>query len=77
VLHELNLDVVEFAVELLVVEIEAQCISDARVVDRGMDGLGQIVRVVVGVDPRFDASRRTIQRRPALAPPVGVKNQQR
>jgi VWFA-related protein len=28
------------------------------------------------VDPRFDASRRTIERRPALAPPVGVKNQQ-
>ena len=27
------------------------------------------------VDPRFDASRRTIRQRPALAPPVGVKNQ--
>lgn len=27
-------------------------------------------------DPRFDASRRTIRQRPALAPPVGVKNQQ-
>jgi VWFA-related protein len=28
------------------------------------------------VDPRFDASRRTIRERSPLAPPVGVKNQQ-